>query len=74
MDRTNNTVIWTNLKLNILELSNKRVVLQVRTMKMHPHAENYSTCRGPKHEIFESEFFTLIRPVRVDDLGTGEKK
>ncbi len=30
--------------------------------------------KGPKHGIFESEFFTLIRPVRVDDLGTGEKK
>ncbi len=30
--------------------------------------------KGPKHEIFESGFFTVIRPVRVDDLGTGEKK
>jgi hypothetical protein len=29
--------------------------------------------KGPKHEIFESEFFIQIRPVRVDDLGTGEK-
>jgi hypothetical protein len=26
-----------------------------------------------KHEIFDSGFFTQIRPVRVDDLGTGEK-
>jgi hypothetical protein len=25
------------------------------------------------HEIFESGFFTQIRPVRLDDLGTGEK-
>ncbi len=29
--------------------------------------------KGPKHEIFESGFFTQIRPVRVYDLGTGEK-
>jgi hypothetical protein len=27
-----------------------------------------------KHEIFESRFLTQIRSVRVDDLGTGEKK
>ncbi len=30
--------------------------------------------KGPKHEIFEIEFFTQIRPVRTGDLGTGEKK
>jgi hypothetical protein len=30
--------------------------------------------KGPKHEIFESAFFTEIRPVRIGDLGTGEKK
>ena len=30
--------------------------------------------KGPKHEIFESGFFTEIRPVRIGDLGTGEKK
>jgi hypothetical protein len=30
--------------------------------------------KGPKHEIFESGFFTDIRPVRIGDLGTGEKK
>ncbi len=29
--------------------------------------------KGPKHEIFESGVFKLIRPVRVVDLGTGEK-
>ncbi len=29
--------------------------------------------KGPKHEIFEIEFFTQIRPVRIGDLGTGEK-
>jgi hypothetical protein len=30
--------------------------------------------KGPKHEIFKSGFFTEIRPVRIGDLGTGEKK
>ncbi len=30
--------------------------------------------KGPKHEIFERFFFTEIRPVRIGDLGTGEKK
>ncbi len=30
--------------------------------------------KGPKHEIFESGFFTETRPVRIGDLGTGEKK
>jgi hypothetical protein len=29
--------------------------------------------KGPKHEIFEGGFFTQIRPVRLDALGTGEK-
>ena len=29
--------------------------------------------KGPKHEIFESGFFTEIRPVLIGDLGTGEK-
>jgi len=29
--------------------------------------------KGPKHEIFASGFFTEIRPVRIGDLGTGEK-
>jgi hypothetical protein len=33
-----------------------------------------NTLKGPKHEIFESGFFTQIRPVRVYDLGNGEKK
>ncbi len=32
------------------------------------------TLKGSKHEIFESGFFTEIRPVRIGDLGTGEKK
>ncbi len=30
--------------------------------------------KGPKHEIFESGFFTEIKPVRIGDLGPGEKK
>jgi hypothetical protein len=34
---------------------------------------SHSFLKGPKHEIFERGFFTQIRPVRVDDLGTGEK-
>jgi hypothetical protein len=38
------------------------------------HKTVYSGLKGPKHEIFESGFFTKIRPVRVDDLRTGEKK
>ncbi len=42
-------------------------------MHDHGHAGSHSLLKGPKHEIFESEFFTLIRPVGVDDLGTGEK-
>ncbi len=29
--------------------------------------------KGPKHEIFESGFFTQIRGLWLDDLGTGEK-
>jgi hypothetical protein len=32
-----------------------------------------SQLKGPKHEIFKIVFFTQIRPVRVSDLGTGEK-
>jgi hypothetical protein len=27
-----------------------------------------------EHEIFEIEFFTQIRPVRIGDLGIGAKK
>jgi hypothetical protein len=29
--------------------------------------------KGPKHEIFESGFFTQITPVWLGDMGTGEK-
>ncbi len=29
--------------------------------------------KGPKHQIFESGFFTEIRPVRIGELGIGEK-
>ena len=29
--------------------------------------------KGPKHEIFESGFFTQIRGLWLGDLGTGEK-
>ncbi len=29
--------------------------------------------KGPKHEIFGSGFFTLIKPVWVGDLGTRTK-
>ncbi len=36
--------------------------------------EMFLSLKGPKHEIFESGFFTEIRPVRIGDLGTGEKK
>jgi hypothetical protein len=32
------------------------------------------TAQGPKHEIFESGFFTQIRRLWLGDLGTGEKK
>jgi hypothetical protein len=37
-----------------------------------PHMRMVSL-KGPKHEIFEIEFFTQIRPVRIGDLWTGEK-
>ena len=29
--------------------------------------------KGPKHEIFESGFFTQIRGLWLGELGTGEK-
>jgi hypothetical protein len=32
-----------------------------------------NTLKGPKHEIFESGFFTQIRRLWLGDLGTGEK-
>jgi len=45
-----------------------------RKIFKHFYVESfYSDLKGPKHEIFEGGFFTQIRPVRVDDLGTGEK-
>jgi hypothetical protein len=39
-----------------------------------PEIAKRDSLKGPKHEIFESRFFTEIRPVRIGDLGTGEKK
>jgi hypothetical protein len=30
--------------------------------------------KGAKHEIFERGIVTEIRPVRIGELGTGEKK
>jgi hypothetical protein len=29
--------------------------------------------KGPKHEIFGSGFFTLIKPIWIGDLGTSTK-
>ncbi len=29
--------------------------------------------KGPKHEIFGSGFFTLIKPIRIGDVGTSIK-
>jgi len=34
----------------------------------------YIALKGPKHEIFESGFFTQIRRLWLGDLETGEKK
>ncbi len=31
------------------------------------------TLKGPKCEIFDSEFFALIRPIWIGDLGTRPK-
>jgi hypothetical protein len=33
----------------------------------------FCSLKGPKHEIFESGFFTQIRRLWLGDLGTGEK-
>ena len=33
----------------------------------------FELLKGPKHEIFESGFFTQIRRLWLGDLGTGEK-
>jgi hypothetical protein len=41
---------------------------------MKPLEFTQNTLKGPKHEISEIGFFTQIRPVRVGDLGTSEKK
>jgi hypothetical protein len=32
-----------------------------------------SDLKGPKHEIFESGFFTQIRGLWLGELGSGEK-
>jgi hypothetical protein len=34
---------------------------------------NENTLKGPKHEIFESGFFTQIIGLWLGDFGTGEK-
>ncbi len=34
---------------------------------------NTRCLKGPKHEIFESGFFTQIRGLWLSELGTGEK-
>ncbi len=35
--------------------------------------ENLYSVKGPKHEIFGSGFFTLIKPIWIGDLGTSTK-
>jgi hypothetical protein len=39
----------------------------------HSVASRKLLLKGPKHEIFESGFFTQIRRLWLGDLGTGEK-
>ncbi len=44
--------------------------------KIFKQLQKYSTIvslKGPKHEIFESGFFTQIRGLWLGDLGTGKK-
>jgi hypothetical protein len=44
-----------------------------KTAVIDMSSEGRRALKGPKHEIFEIEFFTQIRPVQIGDLGTGEK-
>ncbi len=36
--------------------------------------DDRKSLKGPKHEIFESGFFTQIRRLWLGDMETGEKK
>ncbi len=39
----------------------------------HACVSIYTDLKGPKHEIFESGFFTQIGGLWLGELGTGEK-
>jgi hypothetical protein len=39
-----------------------------------PKKQSENPLKGPKHEIFGSGFFTLIKPIWIGDLGTSKKK
>jgi hypothetical protein len=44
------------------------------TNAMHDLVGLIANClKGPKHEIFESGFFTQIRRLWLGELGTGKK-
>jgi hypothetical protein len=47
--------------------------VQERFLKIFMFKSFYGGLKGPKHEIFESGFFTQIRGIWLGDLGTGEK-
>ncbi len=51
------------------DFDKKGLLLWDRFFRNSAHA----TLKGPKHEIFESVFFTQIRRLWLGDLGTGEK-
>jgi hypothetical protein len=58
----------------IIFLAQKMLELRniIKTRKYHARSHIF-VLKGPKHEIFDIEFFTQIRPVWIGDLETGEK-
>ncbi len=44
-----------------------------RPVCFFPGPRTIHPLKGPKHEIFESGFFTQIRGLWLGELGTGEK-
>ena len=58
-----------------LEFGGSTMLYKRHCMRFYTPSEFYHAFRlkGPKHEIFESGFFTQIGGLWLGELGTGEK-
>ncbi len=63
---------WSKFGISVC-LAPKKNRKKISQLLKFEHFNTFKYLKGPKHEIFESVFFTYIRGLWSGDFGTGEK-